>query len=231
MPTIAQHLSPASSGCFLQIAILCVILHASVTFLCNRSHNMNYQLTKDAPPSSIPRKIHFSPVNDVCFTTRSTHLPRTLRMYSTRVPPAKRGGATLAIISLCVAPPLALRGLAVSRHVRSSRQSAPRTNRPSCLRYGTFLGVVEDRLVVGVVLIDADGSRARIMRVVERADAGLALVLNLLAVLQQGQRRPCRNRTSRPWWIRRRPPYWPGWSLPSALPPFCAASAARMMPS
>ena len=47
--------------------------------------------------------------------------------------------------------------------------------------------MVEDRLVVGVVLIDADGSRARIMRVVERADGGLALVLNLLAVLQQGE--------------------------------------------
>ena len=72
------------------IFILCVILHASVTFLCNRSHNMNYQLTKDALPLfNSPEKSTFSPVNDVCFTTRSTHLPRTLRMYSTRVPPAK----------------------------------------------------------------------------------------------------------------------------------------------
>ena len=43
----------------------------------------------DAPNMLWVTDVTFSPVNDVCFTTRSTHLPRTLRMYSTRVPPAK----------------------------------------------------------------------------------------------------------------------------------------------
>lgn len=71
---------------------------------------MNYQFTKDALPSfNSPEKSTFSPVNDVCFTTRSTHLPRTLRMYSTRVPPAKGRCDTCDHLA-CVAPPLALRG-------------------------------------------------------------------------------------------------------------------------
>ena len=89
MPTIAQHLSPASSGCFLTNRdIMCYF-----TCICNVSLQSfaQYELSIDerCPLFNSPEKSTFPPVNDVCFTTRSTHLPRTLRMYSTRVPPAK----------------------------------------------------------------------------------------------------------------------------------------------
>ena len=88
---------------------------------------MNYQLTKDALPLfNSPEKSTFSPVNDVCFTTRSTHLPRTLRMYSTRVPPAKGAvrhlrSSRLRRTAPCVAWPPSIRMCRTCRCRRNRR--------------------------------------------------------------------------------------------------------------
>ena len=45
--------------------------------------------------------------------------------------------------------------------------------------------MVKDRLVVFVEGVDADVRGARIIVLIERSDTGLALVLDILAILQQ----------------------------------------------
>lgn len=136
MPTIAQHLSPASSGCFLTNRdIMCYF-----TCICNVSLQSfaQYELSIDErrpPPLQFPRKIHFFTrerrMFHDAFHASSTHAPHVLHTRSAR----KRGGATLAIISLASHRPL--RCVAWPSAVTSSHHVSPHHGRTDRHAFGT----------------------------------------------------------------------------------------------